>query len=573
MLVLSASAWRGMGKVLDSLSSSRMGKTKRVGSVLGKVMVYVLIWLGITLLFAGIGIHIFWGSISVDQMMMNLVAAQANGGGGALVWIGIFGFGVAPVALTLLIAYLRHRYVRGVHRKHAAKVEAADASDATELAEAAQVVESSTAAESDKSGEAFQLPKVPRMSKVVPALTVTALVAGGAMAFGSSVHVTEYIRASNSDYTMDEYYKAPVVADSSEKRNIVLIYLESGEETLTDTELFEKDAFEPLKNVTREEDGWSSVADLQQYEGGGWTMAGISGTQCGVPLKGNGLLNGKSGFNVLGEVDDYLGGLTCMGDILKGEGYHQVFMGGAMGSFASKDTFLYSHGYDESYGLEHWREQNEPEDQIRADWGLSDQRLMANAKNKVDELHAQSQETGQPFNLSMLTVDTHEPVHIHPYCDVDTEEEVTSMFQCSQEQVADFVNYMDSQGYLEDTAVVMMGDHLKHMGASNAFHEQLDDHPNRTIFNRFWIPGNDPRHATMRPGVDQMSMMPTILEAAGIRMTNDQAGLGVSAYDSVIPEGSAQALSPEAYEDLMKSRSAEFYEQAWEGQELEELEK
>ena len=93
-----------------------MGKTKRVGSVLGKVMVYVLIWLGITLLFAGIGIHIFWGSISVDQMMMNLVAAQADGGGGALVWIGIFGFGVAPVALTLLIAYLRHRYVRGVQR-------------------------------------------------------------------------------------------------------------------------------------------------------------------------------------------------------------------------------------------------------------------------------------------------------------------------------------------------------------------------------------------------------------------------------------------------------------------------
>ncbi|HIW91297.1 MAG TPA: sulfatase-like hydrolase/transferase, partial [Candidatus Corynebacterium avicola] len=500
----------------------------------------------------------------------------ADGGGGALVWVGIFGFGVAPVLLTLLIAYLRHRYVRKVHRKHAEQLEAAQLADVTDVADSTDseesVGETRAAAKTNagaKKGETFELPKVPRLSRAVPALTVTALVVGGAVAFASSVHVTEYIRAANSDYTMDQYYKDPVVTDSSEKRNMVLIYLESGEETLTDTDLFEKNAFEPLENVTREEDGWSSVQDLHQYEGGGWTMAGITGTQCGVPLKGNGLLSGKSGFNAIGEVDNYFGGLTCTGDILKEEGYKNVFMGGAQGSFASKDIFLQSHGYDELYDLDYWREQGEPADQFRDDWGLSDKRLMANAKDKVDELHTESEQTGQPFNLSMLTVDTHEPVHLYDYCEPDTEEEVTSMFECSMTQVADFVNYMKSQGYMEDTSVMIMGDHVKHMGASNAFHEQLDDHPNRTIFNRFWVPGEDPRTTSMRSGVDQTNMMPTILDAAGIRLRDSEAGLGVSAFEPEVPEGSAQALPEDAYQDLMKSRSAEFYEQAWEGQDLE----
>lgn len=516
-----------------------MAKAKRVGSILGQILVYVLIWLGITLLIAGIGIRIFWGAISVDQMMMNLVATQTDGGGGALIWIGIFAFGVAPIAITAGIAYWRYRHKKKIREN------------------------------GPKENRRFRMPTGRWSSRLVPATTVAALVIGGGLVFGSSVHVTEYISAANAAHTMDEYYKSPEVTDSSQKRNVVMIYLESGEETLTDTELFEKDPFVPLKDVTSEEEGWSSIDNYQQYEGGGWTMAGITGTQCGVPLKGNGLLNGKSGLNALGDVDSYLDGLTCAGNVLKDEGFKNVFMGGANGSFAAKDTFLESHGYDEMYDLDDWRAQGEPEDQFRDDWGLSDKRLMENAREKVDNLHAESEQTGQPFNLSMLTVDTHEPPHIYDYCNVDTEEEVTSMFQCSMEQVAGFVDYMKSQGYLEDTSVVIQGDHLKHMGAGNAFHEQLDDNPNRSIFNRVWVPGDDPRTKTMRSDADQVNMMPTILEAAGVRVRNDEAGLGVSAFSPTVPEGSAQDLSPDAYQDLMKSRSSDFYSEAWSDEDLE----
>lgn len=502
---------------------------------MGRVAVYLLIWLALTLFIVGIGIHMFWGAITVDQMMMNLVSMQADGGGGDLVWLGILAFGVLPVVLTLAIAYGHYRFLR---RRGGEKDDHVPA------------------------GRGW-------VKRTVSVVLVAGVVVSGTAMFGSSVHVGAYIKAANSDYTIDQYYKPPQVTSAENARNVVMIYLESGEATLSDTTLFEKDPFVPLKDVTRQEDGWQNVGNFQQYEGGGWTMAGISGTQCGVPLKGNGLVTGKSGLNSLGgDVASYLGGLTCVGDVLKEQGYRNVFMGGANGSFAAKDQYLTTHGYDEQYDLDDWRAKGEPDDQFRGDWGLSDKRLMANAKEKVDSLHEESARTGTPFNLSMLTVDTHEPVHIYDYCDVDTESEVTSMFSCSLTQVADFVGYMEQQGYLEDTAVVVMGDHLKHMGSNNAFGEELGDHPNRTIFNRFWIPGDEKSTSSMRSGVDQLNMMPTILEAAGIELKDRQAGLGVSAFSPTIPEGSAQNLEPDIYAQLLESRSQEFYSEAWEGEEL-----
>ena len=397
--------------------------------------------------------------------------------------------------------------------------------------------------------------------RTVSAALVATVFMGGSAAFATSVGVRDYLRAARSPYDIGDYYAAPEVTGEGAKRNLVLIYLESGEATLEDEQLFEKDAFAPLKEVTGA--GWQSVPDFQQYPGGGWTMSGLVSTQCGIPLKGTGTASGSSVFNDLGgNLDSYLGGVTCLGDVLEDHGYTSVFLGGANSSFAGKDTFLRGHGYSEDKDLTDWRAAGEPEKNFRSDWGLSDERLMAHAADEVDRLHARAQRTGQPFNLSMLTLDTHEPVHVYDSCDVDTQNRVTSVFACSMSQVAGFVEHMRQKGYLEDTSVVIMGDHLKHMSAGDAFHEQLDHHDNRTIFNRIWVPG-EPGDGTLRPRADQVNMFPTILEAAGLTLRDRQAGLGVSAFTSQLPEDSAQALDPDAYEELLRSHSPLFYVRAW----------
>ncbi|MEF3121791.1 LTA synthase family protein [Kocuria flava] len=503
---------------------------RRVGVVVGRLGVLVLIWAGLALLVAAAGIRYFWGEISVGQMMLNLVSVELDGGGGPIVWIGILGVGVVPLLLTVGIGLWLRARRRGRTRP---------------------------------GGDGRAHGRL-RIARVVPTALVAAVVLGGTTAFATTVGVGDYLRAGNSSYLLGDYYVEPVVIGDAGRRNLVLIYLESGEATLADDELFEKDAFVPLKEATRAEDGWQSVEGLQQYSGGGWTMAGIASTQCGVPLKGIGSAAGSGALNSLGgSVDTYLGGITCLGDVLGEHGYTNVFMGGANASFAAKDAFLRTHGYDEVKDLADWRAAGEPEKNFRPDWGLSDGRLMAHAEEEVDALHAESRRTGRPFSLTLLTLDTHEPVHVYDYCDVDTDSEVTSVFECSMAQVAGFVEHLEQQGYLEDTAVVIMGDHLKHMSAGDAFHEQLDDHEDRTVFNRIRVPGED---GALRPRVDQLSMYPTLLEAAGLSLQDGAAGLGISARSGQVPPGSAQALEPGAYEELLASRSPLFYARAWAGE-------
>ncbi len=512
-----------------SVTSASM--TRRASRVLGLTVVYALIWAGLALLIAAVGIRYYWGEISVSQMLLNLVSVEFDGGGGGIVWVGILGVGVLPLVVTGGLAAWQYSRRRKRVRE----------------------------------GDGTRPRRSPWIMRSVSTVLVAAVVLGGTTAFARSVGIKDYIQAANSEYDLSDYYAQPTVTSAENKRNLVLIYLESGEETLADDELFEKDAFVPLKEVTRSVDGWQTVEDLQQYRGGGWTMAGLASTQCGIPLKGTGSTDGSSVATEPGDdVDTYLGGVTCLGDVLGEHGYTNVFLGGANSSFAGKGTFLKGHGYSEVKGLADWRAAGEPGASFRSDWGLSDERLMAYAKDEIDVLHAEAEDTGQPFNLSVLTLDTHEPVHVYDYCPVDTENEVTSVFACSMSQVAGFVQHMEEKGYLEDTAVVIMGDHLKHMSAGDAFHEQLDDHANRTIFNRFRLPG-DNGTTELRPGADQLNLYATILEAAGLELENREAGVGVSAFTTTIPEDSAQAMEPEPYAELLDALSPRFYADAWAG--------
>ena len=518
------------------MSKRAKGAWRRIGLITGEILLGLLIWIGSAALIAGLGIRYFWGEITFEQMRMNLVSVQFDGGGGPIVWMGLLFVVILPVLLALSVLLWRWR-----RRKKRNRLE-----------------------ERRRRLPWAENLRTARWPQRVASITlVMLLVLGGGALFVNTVGIREYLRAASLDYTIEDYYVPPEVTSAENPRNLILIYLESGEQTLANDVDFEKNAFAPLEAVTTPEQGWMSVRDFQQYAGGGWTMSGLVSTQCGIPLKGGSGLSSGAEPAEPGEDMSYLGGVTCMGDVLQKQGYQSVFLGGANSSFASKNQFLTSHGYSTVKDLFTWRELGEPEQNFRPDWGLSDQRLMAHAKDEVDRLHAEYEQTGQPFNLTMLTLDTHEPVHVYDYCTVDTENEVTSVYECSMAQVADYVTYLQQQGYLKDTAVAIMGDHLKHMSAGDAFHEQLDHHPNRTIFNRFWVPGEAADDLTMRPEVDQLSMYPTLLEAAGLQIRDRQAGLGVSAFARKIPEGSAQALPPEEYRALLKAHSTDFYSSAW----------
>jgi hypothetical protein len=173
-------------------------------------------------------------------------------------------------------------------------------------------------------------------------------------------------------------------------RNLVVIYLESVEDTFFDATLFP--GLVPNLTALREEAVWFS--DMRQYPGTGWTIAAMVASQCGVPL-----LSKMWGNDVFTTMDNPFARITCLGEHLKEAGYATAFLGGASLKFAGKGNFLRDNGFDIRLGLE------ELPNTGAHKWGLYDVDTFAHARELFDGLAGAE----APFALTVLTLDTHFP--------------------------------------------------------------------------------------------------------------------------------------------------------------------
>lgn len=372
----------------------------------------------------------------------------------------------------------------------------------------------------------------------------------------STMGVPQYAMALLKNDSFAQYYVTPKVTSSPTKaKNLVTIYLESMENTFERSDIFGQNLLANLDTATK---GWSEY-DLEQFPTGGFTMAGIVGTQCGIPLKSRTLLPGGPEANALGEsVARYLPGAVCLGDVLAENGYTNVDLGGADESFAGKGKYFLDHGYSSVKGLDYWKKAGIDESKVSSVWGMSDAELFSRAKTELAELRA----AGTPFNLTMLTLDTHEPGQLYSTCSGTESNPMATSVKCSMKAVAGFLDYMKANGYMEDTVVIVMGDHLKPTGELNHFTQELSSVQDRTIVCRIWSP--DPIQFT-REGADQLSLLPTTLSLLGFGLTAGRAGLGVSFVGDSDISGSALELSDEAYEAAIQSPSTELYRAFWAG--------
>lgn len=519
------------------------------------VVFWILMAVGAVLIGISLWVRRTFGVISIDQLISNLPGGGGEGAGGSEIVVNAVVTGILiPVAIVLVLLFLVEKSRRAL-REHGVL----RGSRATAM----------------------------RVLAVVLAVLVPL---GGAGLLGATIGVRDYVsalaREAATGTSLADYYANPLDSAASvgqgglgaaagagadgsaqmlnspagaERKNLILIYLESIEDSLSDDTLFEKNMLQPLQDATA---GWDAIPSLQQYDGGGWTMSGIVSTQCGIPLRTAGSVSGAEELNELGigkPVASYLPGATCLGDVLSEAGYRNVFLGGADASFAGKGAFLDTHGYDEVLDLPHWLGLGETE--VRDDWGLSDRRLFDHAKEEVTRLH----EADEPFNLTMLSLDTHEGPRVYEYCDWNTETAMTSITFCSMQQVSEFVDYLGDEGILEDTAVVLMGDHRKMIAQGGSFFDELNGLADRPIFNRVWAPGGVSFAETE---IDQFSMYPTLLELVGIEVPDRRAGIGVSAFaaDAEVPAGTIRDLTADEYRDLVRSRSVDFYHELWSAQ-------
>lgn len=352
--------------------------------------------------------------------------------------------------------------------------------------------------------------------KVWSFLSLLVLVLAAIIAY-NCFGVADYLNADKHDDYIARHYVAPqslsITPRLQKPKNLVLIYVESLEAVYSDATIFDKDLLAPLNDIAG-----IRFNDFSAVPGTGWTMAGIIASQCGVPLKPLAVIDG----NRVGTLfKKFLPGATCLGDTLKQHGYTNVFMGGADLTFAGKDKFFNSHGYDQTYGKKDWLESSRYDQKDLNGWGLQDDHLFAEARLKLDALEV----AGRPFNLTLLTVGTHFPHgFISKSCAQSGGKTFTDIVTCTAQDVAYFVAYMRQKGYLENTRVVIMGDHLT---MPNDVYDKIRDLPHRSIYN-LWV--GDTALKQNRSNIIHFDIAPSILEFIGFKVPEGRYGLGYSGF-------------------------------------------
>ena len=187
---------------------------------------------------------------------------------------------------------------------------------------------------------------------VKPAVSIL-LMAGCIVYVLSDIPVAEYIEAfanGTGEPVSSEFYKKYYVNPKDvkiefpqKKKNLIVVFLESYESTLSDQAaggMCEKNHIPNLTDICKNEISFGtdkSVGGGHNIKGTGWTIAGILAKLNGIVYSPV-IYNQESG--VIGEFLPYNTGLT---DILSNEGYNMVFSCGSDGEFANRDSVFCKH--------------------------------------------------------------------------------------------------------------------------------------------------------------------------------------------------------------------------------------
>ncbi|MFM5509587.1 sulfatase-like hydrolase/transferase [Aeromonas rivipollensis] len=294
------------------------------------------------------------------------------------------------------------------------------------------------------------------------------------------------------------------------KKNIVLIYAESFERTY-----FNESKFPGLiSNLIPIVNSGIDFTNIDN-DGGGWTIAGLVNSQCGLPLS----LPGGQGNN-MGSISQFMPEAYCLGDILKNNGYELKFIGGAKSDFAGKGTFIKQHGYT-SVDRDFFEKIIPPSSRNYSDWGVHDDLLLDYAYESFIELSNNK----TPFVLSLLTLDTHHPFgHIPSKCLNDKpygdgKIRILNAIKCSDKLLAEFINKIQSSDKYKDTIIILQSDHL---AMSNDALSILNGDPNGRK-NTFVVLGSElDSQKVDRPGL-LIDVGATILSLLG---NNNGLGFG-----------------------------------------------
>ncbi len=322
-----------------------------------------------------------------------------------------------------------------------------------------------------------------------------------------------------------EFVKAEAITvkPPEKRKNLIYIYLESMETTYASVSDGGRQNQNYIPNLTALAREHVSFTDKEAGQLGGFHCTVDTGITMGALFAST--TGSAYGTDVTTQVSagNYAQGITSLGDILQENGYQQEFLCGSDADFAGRKGYFKEHGAYRIFDLYTAREEQYIPSDYYEWWGYEDKYLFQIAKDEVLRMA----DKGQPFNLTMLTVDAH---HIDGYvCDLcgDSYSSVTAnVVACTDKQVAEFVEWCKKQEFYEDTLIVITGDHPR-MDTSLVDGVSYYD---RTIYNCFINPACEIQGEVSNRTFTTMDIYPTVLSAMGFTIEGNRLGLGTNLF-------------------------------------------
>ena len=375
-----------------------------------------------------------------------------------------------------------------------------------------------------------------KAGKVIALWAAIAILGIGVWDRAVAVGLPEYIYSvmNTSEIFETEYVNPDTVAITfpDKKRNLILIYLESMESTYASTEAGggkPNNYIPELTELAKENLQFSDDEDLggaRYMPRTGWTMAGLLSSTTGVPYKLP--IEG----NDAGKYEKFVPGLKGLGEVFQENGYQNYFMCGSEAVFGGRELFFTQHGDYHIIDYNSAKEEGIIPEDYHVFWGMEDSILYEYAKQKLTEIAGQ----GEPFNFTMLTVDTHPPEgYVCSLCDNTYSSQYENVLACSSKQAVSFINWAKEQEWYDNTTIVITGDHLS---MKKDIWDDIGDYE-RTVYNCFLnLPeGVSPVRHTNRE-FTVLDMFPTVLTAVGVDIEGDSLGLGTHLFSerTTLPE-------------------------------------
>ena len=350
--------------------------------------------------------------------------------------------------------------------------------------------------------------------------------------------VKEYLVSQKKEsHFIEQNYVDPrttKITFPDKKRNLIYIYLESMESTFAskgDGGGLDFNCIPELTTLAEENTNFSNSDKLgggYPAYGGTWTMAGIFSQTSGIPIKNSEQTDDVNA--TLAEQSSFSSQARNLEDILADEGYNQCFMIGSDATFGGRRAYFESHGKGQTEICDYntAKENGQIPEDYYVWWGYEDQKLFANAQEKLTELSSKD----EPFNFTMLTVDTHfEDGYVCEQCQNEFgDNQYANVMACSSRQVDAFVKWIQQQPFYENTTIVISGDHLT---MDSDFCNDVSEDYERSVYNVFInLPeGLDTSfEKTHNREFATLDMFPTTLAAMGVTIEGDRLALGVNLF-------------------------------------------